>query len=142
MKELKVGDRVVLSVLGRKTYTQSYVHPHKTPGNILKVLPPSTAGRRVHVKWNNGQTNTYFPHELEPSIVTQQLDKTWVESLSTEQKKNLLRMLEEDANTEEVVLFSVAGKKWGKKRYPESKLKMTYTLFKGQIQGRPVITKL
>jgi hypothetical protein len=143
MKKLKVDDHVALSVQGKRAYAHSNVNPHNMSGKIIKVSSEGrSVGRTVRVKWYNGQVNSYFPYELEASLLQPQVIEVWAKNLTIQQKKNLLRMLEEDVNTEEVVLFSVAGKKWGKKRYPESKLKMTYTIFKGQIKGQPVITKL
>lgn len=62
-----------------------------------------------------------------------------LEGLDRLQLRKVIREAQDLLDTEEVTLYSVAGHKWGKKRIPETKLKMTYTLRKGVIQGQPKV---
>lgn len=137
MTKFKVGDKVRL-------VRNNACSSHKV-GDVGYVVEGGTgpAGNLL-VEVNGyslrGETWSY-PSDLE--LVTDdvaQLDiPSWVESLTKEQKRNLLRTVEESLATERVTLYSVAGRKWGKKRYPETKLKMTYTLVNGVIKGQPKV---
>lgn len=61
--EIKVGDRVRMSVQGKKKYKDCDMNPHNLEG---KVLGPSDGGLRwTDVEWYNGKVNDYLSGQLE-----------------------------------------------------------------------------
>lgn len=138
MNKFKVGDKVRL-------VCNNACSDHKVGdvGYVVAVGTGTYGNLLVEVNGYSNRGSTWsYPSDLR--LVTEverptTLKQSWVESLTKAQKRNLLRMVEDSLATEEITLYSVAGRKWGKKRVPETKLKMTYKMVNGKIQGQPKV---
>lgn len=57
----KLGDRVVISKLGRRSYQNYVTNPHGETGTVIEEI---NHHRWIHVKWDNGFSNEYQELEI------------------------------------------------------------------------------
>jgi len=123
-----IGDRVRLSEQGKALWAKGESNPD-CEGTVA-VDGFWSDGFTDSVDWDNGRGNSYREGDLE--LVEPKVDlEVFVEGLNQYQVKELKKLLD----TTKVTLYSANGQKWGKKRIPESKLKMTYKLSNGTVKS-------
>lgn len=83
--EFNKGDRVRMSSIGKKNYTNYSTNPHDLEGTIITP----NAGDKVHsirVLWDNGNINVYRPAELDMVLAAKEIkeDKPMANQLDKE----------------------------------------------------------
>ena len=126
MGDIPVGTKVRLTEQGKKKWASSPCNPRGIEGTTVNS---AYTYMKYRVEWDNGERNSYDEGDIEavPSKIDLEL---LMNTLTKEDKKELKKLLD----SEDVVLYSVAGRKWGKKQVPESKLKMSYRIHDGEIK--------
>jgi len=75
--ELKVGDTVFMSLVGRQEYRPTVDNPHHLIGVVIEVLQWELAEAKrdpdshypYRVRWSNGRENVYRILDLNPATI-------------------------------------------------------------------------
>lgn len=134
-KEIKVGDTVRL--ISNVLFSE---HKVGDVGTVVKKHPYLGETWLIEVDDYSSEGATWSKTEDLEVVTTAGED--FLKSLSRAELKAILKTAQYILDTEEVTLYSVTGSKWGQKRIPESKLKLSYTLRCGKVEGTPKVEDL
>lgn len=101
-----------------------------------------TLGKPCHLNSNFvrilddvGNLGSYCPSRFKRKITVSEID---ISNMTGPELKLLMRKLKKVLASAPITLYSTTGNKWGKHKYPESKLVMTYDI----VDGMPTNIKV
>jgi hypothetical protein len=108
------------------------------------VTRPTDYDGLTTVILTSGGSTTAFSSRMK-LVETKTISPDTLFTVTKDTSKSQLRVIAQQIkrmiNSEEIVLYSVTGRNWGKKKFPQSKLKMSYTITEGEV-GKTTIVKL